>query len=186
MAYEEEVFSLMSHLVISDKHVISSLMSHRWQEGASSVNNAYKALTNLVGMGKLEKGDGFFRLHGCKSEYKEHAQLLTQALARIIKLNLPYKIYREHTIQSVSLRPDAIVLIHKKPKGLCFILEVVNYETEEYLTKKINAWAHWEKGLWYLSGLFGIEIPCFDIVVAGTDLKAQFQFKKYLEEVANG
>ena len=90
MAHEKTVMELMNQLVIADKHIIGDLMAHQkiWTTGTTSVNNSYKALNPLVDSGRLEKGNGYFRLPGCKSEYKEHAQLLTKALAEILKLNL--------------------------------------------------------------------------------------------------
>lgn len=185
MAYESEVLSLMSHLIIADKHIIASLMSNRWQEGTSSVNNAYKALTNLVGMGKLEKGDGFFRIPGCKSEYKEHSQLLSKVIAEIIKTNLVSKIMREPNVSEAGLRPDAIVLLARDNKGLCFILEVANNEKEDYLCQKVNTWLHWDSAKEALSELLGLKISCFDIVVAGNAITGTFEFQDYLKEVLN-
>jgi len=90
MAHEDKILEIMESLVIADKHVIGDIMAHKgiWNAGTSAVNNSYKALNALVDLGKLEKGNGWFRLKGrCKSEYKEHAQLLTKALAEIIKVD---------------------------------------------------------------------------------------------------
>lgn len=189
MAHEEAIYGLMEALVIADKHTIGELMAHYeiWNAGTSAVNNSYKALNFLVDQGKLEKGDGYFRLLGCKSEYKEHAQLLTKALAEILKPNYLTIILREPTLDEIGLRPDAIVFLTKEDKGLCFILEVCNNEFPEYLTQKVNAWRGWDGAAEKLSELFGEDIKEFDIVVAG-DIEAEgtFNFNAYMEEVQNG
>ncbi len=182
MAYEELVMEYMKKLVIADKHVIAGLMRGKWSEGTSAVNNSYKALTNLVGMGKLVQGNGFFRLPGCKSNYEEHAQLLTKALVEVLKTKLVRKIFREHTIPEVGLRPDAIVFLERDGKGLCFILEVCNNEPEDYLRHKVNTWLHWEGSTEYLSNLFNTKIPFFNIVVAGSAIEGTFELQDYLKE----
>jgi hypothetical protein len=181
MAYENEVMGIMENLVIADKHIIASLMT-QWTAGTSAVNNSYKALTNLVGLGKLVKGDGYFKLPECKSEWHIHAQHLSRSLVEVLKIKLNTKIFREHTIP-VGLRPDAIVLLTKGNKGLCFVLEVCNNEKSDYLCQKINAWRSWDKATEYLSTLFNAKIPCFDIVVAGSAIENTFEFQDYLKEV---
>jgi hypothetical protein len=134
-------------------------------------------------MDKLVKGDGYFKLPNCKSEYKEHAQLLTKALADILKLDLETKIFREPTIQEIGNRPDAIVFLTKEDKGLCFILEVKNNETEEYLRQKVHALRYWNKATEYLSSLFNAKIPAFDIIVTGSAIEGTFEYNSYLKEV---
>lgn len=185
MAHEETVMGLMEQLVIADKHIIGSIMAHKklWNEGISSVNNSYKALINLTGMGKLVRGSNHFKLLDCRSDYKIHSQLITKALADILKLNLETKIFREHTIQEIGSRPDAIVFLTKEDKGLCFILEVMNNETEEYLRQKIHALSYWNKTNEYLSSLFNSKIPAFDIVVTRSAIEGTFEYNSYLKEV---
>jgi hypothetical protein len=182
MAHEELVMDYMESMVIADKHVVADIMSFRniWTRGTPAVNNSYKTLTNLTALNKLVKGDGYFKLPSCKSEYAEHAQLLTKAIAEIIKTNLVVKIIREATLNEIGLRPDAIALLKNGNKAVCFVLEVCNNETEEYLTQKINAWKHWEGGLEKLSEIFKTRIPAFDVVVEGNNTN---DFKSYLEEV---
>lgn len=177
MAHEETIFELMEGLVIADKHIIGDLMAHKniWTAGTSSINNSYKALNNLVDAGKLEKGDSsYFRLKGCKSNYCEHAQLLTKALADILKFNYTTKIFREHTIAEKGLRPDSLILLTRVNEGICFVLEVCNNETPEYLQQKINTWNAWDGATEYLSQLFGVKIPHFDIVKSD-DLKTYME-----------
>jgi hypothetical protein len=174
----------MQELVIADKHVIGDLMEDVWSTKVSRVNNSYKTLNTLVDAGRLEKGDGYFRLPGCKSEYKEHAQLLTKALAEIKKLKLNSKIIREVTLNEIGLRPDALVLITKDNQAVCFVLEVCNNEFPEFLQQKVNAWRQWGEALKTLSQLFETEIKAFDIVVSG-DITADgtFNLNQYLEEI---
>jgi hypothetical protein len=186
MAHEELIYGLMESMVIADKHIIGDLMAHKglWTKGVSAVNNSYKALNLLVDGGKLIKGDGYFKLPDCKSEYKEHAQLLTKALAEIIKLNLNAKIYREVNLKEIALRPDAIVFLAKGDHKLCFCLEVCNNETEEYLTSKVNALKNWNGALQTFSLLFETNIKGIDFVVSG-EISADetFEFNSYLKEV---
>ena len=99
--------------------------------------NAQKKLDKLVAEGLLEKGSGFYRVPGCKSEFKEHAQLITKTLAEVLKLPITSIIHREVVIPEVGLRSDAIVLLTKDNQGLCLILEVMNHEPPEYLQMKL-------------------------------------------------
>lgn len=178
MAHEEMIYGLMESLVIADKHVIGDLMAHKglWTAGVSAVNNSYKALNLLVDSGKLIKGENFYKLPECKSEYKEHSQLLTKAFAEIIKFNPNCRIFREHTIAEKGLRPDGIVLLSKDGKGVCFILEVMNNESESYAEMKRRVWESFDEATEYLTKLFGTipPIPYFDIVTSDN-------LKTYLE-----
>jgi hypothetical protein len=176
----------MEQLVIADKHIIAEIMAFKkiWLTGTSSVNNSYKVLNLLVDSGKLIKGDGYFKLPDCKSEYKEHAQLLTKALAEILKLNYTSKIFREVTLQEVGLRPDALVLLIKDSQALMFVLEVCNNEFPKFLQQKVNVLRNWDWVLEMFSKIFETKIKAFDIVVSG-DITADgtFEFNQYLEEV---
>lgn len=187
MAHEEKIYGWMKELVIADKHIIGDLAHHfgLWTAGTSAVNNSYKALNVLVDAGRLEKGEtGYYRTLGCRSEYKEHAQLLTKALADILKLNYQTTILREPTIPEIGLRPDAIVFLTKKDKGLCFILEVCNNEFPEYLMQKVDVWGSWNEAEENLSKLFGNAVKNYDIVVSG-DIESEgtFEFNSYLEAI---
>lgn len=187
MAHEETIYGLMESLVIADKHMIGDLMAHKglWTKGVSAVNNSYKALNLLVDSGKLVRGDGYFKLPDCKSEYKEHAQLLTKVLAEIIKLNLESKIFREMSLQEIGLRIDSIILLTRGNESVCFCLEVCNNETESYLASKVNALKNWDGALQTFSLLFETKIKEFDIVVSG-DISADgvFKLNEYLMEVS--
>jgi hypothetical protein len=126
----------------------------------------------------------YYRLPGCQSNYKEHAILLTKALAQILKLNLESKIYREITLKEIGLRPDALVFLKKDKLCLCFCLEICNNEFPEFLQQKINAWQHWNGAKETLSLLFEKRIEEFDIVVSG-DIAAEgtFEFNQYLKDL---
>lgn len=186
MAHEENVLELMNQLIIADKHIIGQLMAHKkiWTTGTSSVNNSYKVLNTLVDRCQLEKGQNFYRRPGCKSNFCEHAQLLTAALASIIKLDYQTIIFREHSIEEKGLRPDAIVLLTHDSKGLCFFLEICNNEKLSYLQTKINTIKGWPEVKEYLSNLFKTKIKEFDIVVSGNLLSDDaIDFDTFLEEV---
>jgi hypothetical protein len=126
--------------------------------------NAQKKLNELVALGQLEKADNYYRTPDCKSEYKEHARLLTKVLAELFKLpSVEPVIYREITTP-VGLRPDAIVLLTKENQGLCLILEVLINETEAYFQMKKNTWDNWPEATRYLSELFNYKIPNFELL----------------------
>jgi len=178
MAHESTIFEIMEALVIADKHVIGDIMAHKelWTKGVSAVNNSYKALNCLVECGKLVKGDSYFKLPHCKSNYEQHARLLTRALAEILKTNPNCRIFREHTIAEKGLRPDALVLLKKENQGMCLVLEVCHNETENYFEQKMNTWRYWSGAAAYLSQLTGYRVPHFDIVRSN-------ELTDYLKEV---
>jgi len=93
------------------------------------------------------------------------------------------KILREPEIKELGLRPDAVVLLTRGDKALCFVLEICLNETEDYLRQKINAWKHYERGKEVLSELLGTKIKAFDIVVSGQEAEGIFQFNQYIEEI---
>ena len=189
MAHSDTVMELMNQLVSADKHIIGDIMAHTeiWTAGTSSVNNSYKALNLLVDAGRLERGDGFFRLPGCKSEYKEHAKALTNVLVEIIKLNLDYKIFREPTVKGISLRPDALVHLQKNDHSIIMVLEVCLNELPIFLDQKVHAWQQYDAALEELSTLFQpYIIKSYDIVVSGDYIPEGTQeFNSYLKEVTN-
>lgn len=164
MEPRDEILSVMEALKIADTKTIGEIMSARgkWKAGNSSTVNSHKALVALAELGKLERGKGFFRV-GTQSEWKEHSKLLTKYLAKILAEYPETIVYREHFIQEVGLRPDAICLIRNGQKAACIILEVMLNETDEYLTQKINTWNQWQGATEYLSKLFGYKIPSYQI-----------------------
>jgi hypothetical protein len=171
MGYEEQVFSLFSCLKIADDKTIGEIMASRgyWTAGTSARNNSFKVLKSLADQQLIRKGKGYFATLDCKSEYGQHAQLLTQALAQILKVT-PATIFREHTISEIGLRPDAICLITKNNQALCFVLEVIHNEKIEYFAMKHSTLKIWDGATDYLSQLFGYEIPHFSVITSGQQL----------------
>ena len=162
--------------ILQKKGVYSSVHSARVQ--------AQKALNSLVDLGKLEKGKGYYRTLDCKSEYAEHARLLTKSLAELFKTKAEPVIFREHSIAEVALRPDALVLLQREGQGLCFVLEICHTETPEYLKQKITTWRNWDNSLGFLSGLFGCKVPHFEIVVVGDAVPSGcWEFNRFIKEV---
>lgn len=185
---ETTVSRIIQPLLIADPlsvgAILFSIYPSRYKNQHSARVQAQKALNELVSLGKLERGKGYYRVPGCKSEFKEHARLLTQALTEIIIINPTAVIHREVVIPEISLRPDAAVLLTKEGQGRCFILEAVNNETELYLNQKITALRTWKNSLTFLSRLFKYRIPHFDIVVSGESaVGGTLPLKSYLEEV---
>ncbi|MDA8161690.1 MAG: hypothetical protein M0022_02120 [Desulfobacteraceae bacterium] len=180
-----EVLPLVDSLKIIDALTLGEILSAKgiYSSVHSARVQAQKALNALVDLGKLERGAGYYRTPDCKSEYGDHSRLLTKSLAELFKHGDPV-IFREHTITEIALRPDALVLMKKKGRGLCFVLEVCHTETPEYLQQKVTAWRNWDKSLDYLSGLFGVRVPGFAIVVAGDNIPdGCWEFNRFIKEV---
>jgi hypothetical protein len=163
-----DIMEVMTKVRIADKHLVASLQT-RWKEGVSRVNNTYKYLMDLVQLGRLVKGPNYFKVPECESEYKPHAELLSKSLIEILKVNPEAEIWREHYIQEISLRPDALVLMRQGNLARMLIVEVCESETEEYLMAKVNLWKKHPEALRILSEITKIMIPAFDIVVVGKD-----------------
>lgn|GEM_PF-543054 len=185
MAHESTVLEIMEVLKVADDKIIGEIMASKgiWSEGQSTRTNSLKSLKTLADLRKIERCNGFFRTLDCKSDYKDHAKLLTKALAEILKLNFPVKIYREITIPEKGLRSDAICLITKDNHGLCFVLEVIHNETQEYFKQKLTTWKTWNEATQYLSKLFGYKIPCFSVITAGQRMFDVLTLDDLLEEV---
>ena len=175
---QELVMEALEKLKIADKHAVAELMASQgiWKAGTSAVNNTYKKLMDLVALGRLVKGDGFFRVPSCKSEYGTHSQTVTSTLVKVLKVYPGTIVYREHTIHEVGLRPDALCLLIKEGKGLCLWIEVCNHEPPEYFEMKKNALKSWN-ALPYISRLFNYQIPAYQLV-------KDTELTPFLEEVA--
>ena len=171
MRHETTIMEIMEKLVIASKHEVAELMAYRgfWTPGPSATNNTYKYQMVLVQLKRLVKGNGFFKLPGCESEYKEHAQLLTKTLIQILKANPEAAIWRERPIPEVGSRPDALVLLRKGNLGRMLILEACDSETDSYLRAKINLYRKNPEIPRLLGEITGVRIPSFDIVIVGRD-----------------
>ena len=175
-----QVSEILQSLRIADPITVGEILLAKglYSTLQSARVNAQKKLNQLVAQGALERGHGFYRALGCKSEYKEHSQLLTKTLAELFKIPAKPIIHREITIPEVGLRPDAICLITKDNQGLCLILECLINETESYYAMKENTWNNWDGATDYLSQLFGYSIPHFELVpIITVD-----GFKEFLKE----
>jgi hypothetical protein len=183
---EYSVASLVNSLKIVDALTVGEILQARgvYSFVHSARVQAQKALNSLADLGKLEKGKGYYRTLDCKSEYSEHARLLTRSLAELFKTGAEPVIFREHSITEVALRPDALVLLKKEGQGLCFVLEVCHTETPEYLNQKITTWRNWDNSLDYISRLFKYEVPHFEIVVVGDNVPSGcWELNRFIKEV---
>ncbi len=165
MPHEDEAMEEMEMLHLARaKHIGDDLADKvGWTPGQSATVQAGRALDNLVGLGKLKKEKGWYMIPTCKAKPGEHAELLTEHLIQIRK-KFTARIVREHFIEEISLRPDSLVLLMSKDRGFCFVLEIVNHETEEYLQGKMNVWKNWQGATQYLSELFGYKVPHFEFI----------------------
>ncbi|MFZ0931693.1 MAG: hypothetical protein WAN11_24050 [Syntrophobacteraceae bacterium] len=183
MAHEPEVLRVMDTLRVSDRQPVGEIMAVRvgWQRGISAANQAFKALSNLAAIGKIEKHRGFFRMPGCTSDYGIHARLITQAVSEILICYPDSVIFREHSIP-IGLRPDSICLLRQGQSAFCMVLEVMNNETQEEVERKIRAWEQWKEATSYLSSLFKVRIPHYEIItIEGGEKICAEKFPPYLE-----
>lgn len=181
MAHEEQILELLNVLKITDDKTVGEIMAYRgvWTAGISARNQSNRAMKELSDQGKIEKCSGFFRTLDCKSEYKDHARLLTACLAEILKTPYNPIIYREKTFPN-GLRSDAVVLLKHHTKARCFILEVCHTETYEYLKGKHDEWLR--QGVSKtLSNLFGFKIPYAAFCVEGKEASWATPLKEVLK-----
>ena len=128
-----------------------------------------RVLADLISKGEIKKEGSCYMLPNL-SGFGEHDKKLTEALVKIMKLWKCY-IYREHSIEEVGLRPDAIVIVVKDNKACCIILEVVNTEPDNYLKQKFTTWKGWKNNLSYLSSLTMTEVPFFIFCTYGRQVE---------------
>lgn len=177
MANEVVVEMIMRILVIASAEEVGARLAAMglYSAGVSARNNAAKILKGLVDLNRLESGPGYYRIPGCKSEYGEHARLLTQSLVKILNRYPNSMINREITIPEVSLRPDALVLLVEDNQAFALVLEVLNNERESYFEGKVRKWNEWAGALEFLSKTFGCQVPHYSIVRSD-------KLDKFLEE----
>ncbi len=176
-----DVLEIMQSLKIADSKSLGEILLARnvYSTLQSARVNAQKKLNELVAQGALEKGAGYYRVIGNRSEFHDHSRFLTKLLAELYKLpDIEPRIFREHVIDEVGLRPDAICVLIKHNRGVCLILEAILNEPEKYLEMKRTTWTHWEGATDYLSKLFGYKIPHYEIV----PITVLDEFISYLKE----
>ena len=176
--HEPIVKSWMDEIKIATDKNIGELLFHygHFTNKVSARTNAGKILNSLTEQNQMIKGSGYFKTRDCQSQFKEHAQLITNHLVQIKKLPVQSVTIREHFIESVSVRPDAIIVLTRANQACCFVLEILNHEREQSIEKKRNVWKHWPEASAYLSSLFNRPIPHFDFVTSE-------QLTAYIEEI---
>ena len=173
MTKEEFAERFMEIVGVANPHHLKLAMRKNTHSGYVQ---AQRILNGLSDLGKLERAKGVYKTPACKSEGSSHALSVTQHIAEIFnKFDNPL-IYREKLIEEVALRPDIMVFIAREGKGLCFILEIVDTETAEYLQMKRTTWAKWPGASQYLSNLFNAKISRYDFVTSD-------EFNAYMEVV---
>ena len=88
MNREQEVTSVMQTLVVATDKDVGEVMAARghWSAGQSARVNAGKILKKLSELGQIERCEGFWRIHGCRSDFKGHSRMLTRVIVDLIKL----------------------------------------------------------------------------------------------------
>lgn len=160
--------------------IFSSPPYEFWAPGQSAKVNVKKYLDALVEQGKLERCDGFYRVKGSRSEYKDHARKLSECIGEFFKIKKIKVIAKREIPLSNGLRADAVILLIKDIKGLCAVLEVCRKEADQYFQAKLNEWerfnAHDE-----LARLFGYEIPHYILTVEGKEVKGIIRFQDLIQ-----
>ena len=185
MSIKDLLDQILINVLITDPLTTGKALHAKglYQSVHSARVQVQKDFNRRVDLKQLERGKGYYRVPGCEGEYGDHARLLTTSLVELFKHGDPI-IFREHFISEIALRPDALVLLKKEGRGLCFVLEVCHTETPEYLQQKITVWKNWDKSLDYLSGLFGYRLPNFEIVIAGETVPdGCWEFNRFIKEV---
>lgn len=182
-----DVLSVVQSLQIFTALIIGEILyfqnPNKYKNLHSARVQAQKLLNSLAEQGKLEKCKGFYRVPGCKSEFKPHRKKLSYTVAHFFKIPSIQPIVKCEQSFPVGLIADCCFLLIKNDVARCGILEVVNYEKRPYLQSKINEWRNWKDALTALSELFNYKIPHFDIVTAGIEHEGTFEFSRYIDEV---
>ncbi|RJR18186.1 MAG: hypothetical protein C4581_06620 [Nitrospiraceae bacterium] len=189
MLREKLLFTVIQSLKILDAKLLGEIYYKQglYNSVHSGRTNAQKHLNRLHSEGKLERIGKYYRVKGCRSEGGDHSLKLSEALTEILKITGIQPVIFRETKTPLNLIPDAMVLLIKDGKGLSFILEVANEETDNYLQSKVNDWRAWRAAKEYLSDLFKYQIPHFDIVVKGDYVPdGCYPFASYLKEVICG
>lgn len=172
--------SIVTVLKVSDTKTVSTILYPNSKNPHSAVVQTQKHLNALVMQGKLQRGNGFYALPEYRGEYKEHDKSVTKCIAQLVLAQLPISIYREVSFP-VGLRSDAVGLIGKDGKAICFVLEVANTEEPEYLNKKAVIWKNWTGATDALSQLFKTSVPYFTLVVSGKSHPDMMDFNDFTE-----
>ena len=172
--------SIVTVLKVSDTKTVSTILYPNSKNPHSAVVQTQKHLNALVMQGKLQRGNGYYALPEYRGDYKEHDKSITKHLAQLIITGLPISIYREVSFP-VGLRSDAVGLVGKDGKAICFVLEVANTEEPEYLNKKAVIWKNWTGATDALSQLFKTPVPYFSLVVSGKSHPDMMDFNDFME-----
>jgi len=108
---------------------------------------------------------GVYSLPGLEG-YDDHAEMITDALVKLA-CRWDISVARERLIESVAIRPDAMVLVRDGARHCCLIIEAVNTENIRFFEGKLQVWQKWGGACDYLSHLFGCPVPFFHLVTHG-------------------
>ena len=178
-----EIMRVMEAVKIATKHQVAKTQT-QWKEGPSRINNTYRELKDNVALGKLIQESDYFKIKNAEGKHSPHSRLLTDVLIDILLINEETVIIREKLINSISIIPDALILLKRENKARCVVLEVVDTETEKYLQSKVNLWLIHPEANRILSEIFKVKIPHFDIVISGNPApKNTISLNSLLEEL---
>lgn len=183
MAHENTVEEIMMKLQKATARQIGEVLHAKGlvSSVASGDATCRRVLEDLITRGKIKKDGSCFMLPNL-SGFADHDKKLTGGLIEFLK-RWNCDVYREHSIQEVGLRPDALILVKNGERGACIILEVTATEKKEYLQQKLTTWKGWKSSLSYLSDLFGTKIPCFNFTSYGRNFEGVLELTEVLKKM---
>jgi hypothetical protein len=124
----------------------------------------------------------YYRIKGCRSNYKSHAQKLSADLGEFFKIPFIKPVIKREVSFSNGLRSDAVILLIQQDKGLCIILEVCNTEMDSYFQSKVNELRrNRELILSELTQLLGYPIQHFILAVEGKRIEGVWELSKLIQ-----
>ncbi len=138
----------------------------------SNINSAQaigsRHLKPEVQMGRLKKTGSVYHKPNLTGTGK-HALMITDATVMVVS-KFDAVVFREHRIKEVALQPDLMILAKDGNRRCILIVEIMNKETEVYYKQKKSTWGGWKDSIYYLSNLFGVDVPYFHLCTFGRNV----------------
>lgn len=182
MKMDPAIWKIITVLKVADAKTVGNVIfaTHDFKNLHSARVQAQKHLNLLAETGKIIRGRGWYAIKDYAGQFGDHDRAVTDCIVKLLLLGLPVTIHREVSLP-IGLRSDAIGLVGKNGRGLCFLLEVCVNETDAYYQQKVAALRNWKEATAVLSDLFGTPIPYFALVVHGKRHPEVIEFNEFLE-----
>lgn len=168
-AHEEAVLNIVEAIRIITAALVGEIL-YAWglyKSQHTAQVAAQKALNALADLGRITKlgqrGGYFYRAIGCRSEWGEHARLLSTDLVKIKAKYPEARIIREADTP-VNRRSDALVLLVHNGQAAAFFFERLNTERPSMYAAKQSELRAWDGAAAFLSEKFGVIVPHFSVL----------------------